>query len=41
VGATFELYRDREGKYRWRLRHANGHAFVDSGEGYASRTKAV
>jgi hypothetical protein len=38
--ATFELYEDREGKYRWRLRHANGNIIADSGEGYASKQKA-
>jgi len=36
MGATFELYRDREGQYRWRLRHDNGNILADSGEGYAS-----
>ncbi|HKL30461.1 MAG TPA: HVO_2922 family protein [Natrialbaceae archaeon] len=40
MGATFELYRDREGKYRWRLRHDNGNILADSGEGYASKQKA-
>ncbi|MFT4889610.1 MAG: hypothetical protein ACI9YT_000520 [Halobacteriales archaeon] len=40
MGATFELYRDREGKYRWRLRHDNGNVLADSGEGYASKQKA-
>ncbi|MFC7175762.1 HVO_2922 family protein [Halosegnis marinus] len=38
--ATFELYEDKEGKYRWRLRHANGNIIADSGEGYASKQKA-
>jgi hypothetical protein len=40
MGATFELYEDREGKYRWRLVHANGNIIADSGEGYATRQKA-
>jgi uncharacterized protein YegP (UPF0339 family) len=40
MGATFELYEDREGKYRWRLRHDNGNIIADSGEGYASKQKA-
>jgi hypothetical protein len=40
MGATFELYRDREGQYRWRLRHDNGNILADSGEGYASKQKA-
>jgi uncharacterized protein YegP (UPF0339 family) len=38
--ATFELYEDNEGKYRWRLRHDNGNIIADSGGGYASRQKA-
>jgi uncharacterized protein YegP (UPF0339 family) len=38
--ATFELYEDAEGKYRWRLVHDNGNIIADSGEGYANRTKA-
>lgn len=38
--ATFELYEDQEGKFRWRLVHANGNIIADSGEGYATRQKA-
>ncbi len=38
--AAFELYRDRGGKYRWRLLHKNGNILADSGQGYASRQKA-
>ena len=38
--ATFELYRDHRGKWRWRLRHANGNIIADSGQGYASKQKA-
>jgi uncharacterized protein YegP (UPF0339 family) len=34
--ATFELYEDRAGEYRWRLVHDNGNVIADSGEGYAS-----
>ena len=40
MSATFELYEDREGKYRWRLVHRNGNILADSGEGYATRQKA-
>ncbi|WP_435195212.1 HVO_2922 family protein [Natronomonas sp. EA1] len=40
MGATFELYEDKQGKYRWRLRHDNGNIIADSGEGYASKQKA-
>jgi len=38
--ATFELYEDEAGQYRWRLRHDNGNIVADSGEGYASKQKA-
>ncbi|MBX0286935.1 YegP family protein [Halomicroarcula sp. F28] len=39
--ATFELYADKAGKYRWRLRHRNGNVIADSAQGYASRQKAM
>ena len=39
-GATFELYEDEAGEYRWRLVHDNGNIIADSGEGYASAQKA-
>jgi uncharacterized protein YegP (UPF0339 family) len=38
--AGFELYRDKAGKWRWRLVHENGNVLADSGQGYASRQKA-
>ena len=38
--ATFELFEDKEGKWRWRLKHTNGNILADSGEGYASKQKA-
>lgn len=37
--ATFEVYTDDEGQWRWRLVHDNGNILADSGEGYASRQK--
>lgn len=37
--ATFEIYEDRAGQWRWRLVHDNGNIIADSGEGYASRQK--
>jgi hypothetical protein len=40
MAATFELYEDGAGQYRWRLRHSNGNIIADSGEGYASKQKA-
>jgi len=37
--ARFEVYEDRAGEHRWRLRHRNGNVIADSGEGYSSRQK--
>ena len=41
MAATFELYKDRAGEFRWRLRHQNGNIIADSGEGYSSKANAV
>jgi len=38
--ATFHVYEDDAGQYRWRLVHSNGNIIADSGEGYASKQKA-
>ncbi|WP_435073925.1 HVO_2922 family protein [Halorubrum sp. HHNYT27] len=38
--AAFEMFRDAAGKWRWRLIHENGEILADSGQGYASRSKA-
>ncbi|AXG08779.1 DUF1508 domain-containing protein [Haloplanus rubicundus] len=38
--AAFEVYEDRAGEWRWRLRHRNGEIVADGGEGYASRRGA-
>lgn len=38
--ATFEVYRDNEEKWRWRLVHDNGNIVADSGQGYSSKQKA-
>jgi uncharacterized protein YegP (UPF0339 family) len=38
--ATFELFEDAGGEWRWRLRHDNGNVVSDSGEGYASKSNA-
>jgi len=40
MSATFELYEDAGGEWRWRLRHQNGNVIADSGEGYASKSGA-
>jgi uncharacterized protein YegP (UPF0339 family) len=38
--ATFEVYEDKAGQWRWRLEHDNGNIIADSGEGYATKQKA-
>ena len=35
--ATFEIFRDTRGEYRWRLRAPNGRIIADSAEGYTTR----
>ncbi|MFC7323676.1 HVO_2922 family protein [Halorubrum rutilum] len=38
--ATFELYADNAGQWRWRLVHDNGNIIADGGEGYADKRDA-
>jgi hypothetical protein len=38
--ATFELYEDAAGEYRWRLRHDNGNIIADGAEGYTAKSGA-
>ncbi|MCD2199462.1 DUF1508 domain-containing protein [Halobacterium sp. KA-4] len=38
--ATFEVFEDEGGEYRWRLVHDNGNVIADSGEGYTRRRDA-
>lgn len=33
-----QVYRDRAGKWRWRLRAKNGLILADSGQGYANNS---
>ena len=39
--ATFEVYLDRAGEWRWRLRHQNGNIIATSGEGYKRRVDCI
>lgn len=41
MAATFELYEDRAGEFRWRLHHENGRIIADSGEGYTAKANAI
>lgn len=38
--AAFEVFEDKGGEFRWRLRHRNGNIVADGGEGYAEKSKA-
>jgi uncharacterized protein YegP (UPF0339 family) len=40
IQSQFELYTDRGGKHRWRLRHRNRNIIADSAQGYSSRQSA-
>ena len=35
--ATFEVYKDKGGEYRWRLRTTNSQVIATSGQGYSSK----
>jgi uncharacterized protein YegP (UPF0339 family) len=38
--ATFTMFQDKAGEWRWNLRHQNGNIIADSAEGYSSKAKA-
>jgi len=37
--ATFEIFEDSAGEWRWRLVHDNGNIIADGGQGYSSKQK--
>lgn len=37
----FELYRDADGDWRWRLKAGNGRVVASSGEGYQKKFDAL
>jgi uncharacterized protein YegP (UPF0339 family) len=37
----YQVYKDRTGKYRWRLVAANGRCIADSGEGYNNKADCL
>lgn len=39
--AVFNLYKDKAGEYRWRLRAANNKKVADSAEGYKNKQNAL
>ena len=34
---TFEVYKDKEGEFRWRLKAANGQIIATGGQGYKAK----
>jgi uncharacterized protein len=41
MSMKFELYKDKAGEYRWRLKHSNGNILATASEGYSSRASAL
>ena len=37
----FEVYKDKKGEHRWRLRHGNGNILATSSEGYVAKASAM
>jgi uncharacterized protein len=37
----FEVYKDKKGEHRWRLRHGNGNILATSSEGYNAKASAM
>lgn len=37
----FEVYKDKTGEFRWRLRHANGNILATASESYKARTSVL
>ena len=37
----FEVYTDKKGEHRWRLRHSNGNILATSSEGYKAKASAL
>jgi uncharacterized protein len=38
---VFQVYKDAQQKWRWRLKAANGNILADSGEGYSSKADCL
>lgn len=37
----FTVYKDKAGKFRWRLVHANGNILATASEGYSAKASAL
>lgn len=41
MSTSFELYKDKGGEFRWRLKHRNGNILATSSEGYKAKVDAL
>ena len=41
MAGQFEIFKDKSGKFRWRLTHTNGQLVANSGKGYKAKQDAV
>ncbi len=41
MATKFELYKDKKGEFRWRLKHQNGNILATSSEGYKAKADAM
>lgn len=41
AGATFEVYKDKGGEFRWRLRTTNSQIIATSGDGYKDKRSCL
>jgi uncharacterized protein len=41
MSTSFELYKDKAGHFRWRLRAKNGESVAEGGEGFTERRTAM
>jgi len=39
--ATFRVYEDAAGEWRWRLVHDNGNVIAEGGQGYTTKRRAL
>ena len=39
--SKFEVYKDKSGEYRWRLRATNGQVIATGGQGFSSKASAL
>jgi uncharacterized protein YegP (UPF0339 family) len=41
MAGKFQVYKDGQGQYRWRLRARNGQVIATGGEGYTTKASAL